>query len=366
MYPARTCPRVLLLTSGPLEGQEGADIQLAATIAETVPGVEYLWFTRWPSRGRPRRIDHGHAYPVASWDGLPHVRQRMQVATASAVLAHRVELIHAVLTIGAGYPLFSQLWAPLLAARPVLHTVPGVREPAALRRCHPLGPTVALSQATAAQLRRAGFGDVRTVPPPVRLDRWPRRARPDHAVPVVLVTGNHDPAGGTAEALAAGAVAAGAGARFRMVMALRGRAGQDARALNAALRARAAAEGITGVAVLGNIDDMPSLMASVDVLLYIPRRLNGKADIPLTVLEALATGRPVILSDHPQFRSLGDAVLRSPVGDPGHAGRLLYRLLRQPALWDALAERGRSVVELRFGVDRFRAHYAGLYKEMLR
>ncbi|WP_458248630.1 hypothetical protein [Streptomyces sp. MAI_2237] len=30
------------------------------------------------------------------------------------------------------------------------------------------------------------------------------------------------------------------------------------------------------------------------------------------------------------------------------------------------AERGRSVVEFRFGLDRFRAHDADLYKEMLR
>ncbi|MFJ8082509.1 glycosyltransferase family 4 protein [Streptomyces sp. NPDC096205] len=365
MCATRARPRVLLLTSGPLEGQEGADIQLAAVLAETVPDVDFLWFTRWPSRGLRPRVAGGRPVPVVSLDGLPHPWQRLQVAAAGTVLGHRADLVHAVLTIGAGYPLFSRLWPPLLRGRPVLHTVPGVRDPALLRRCRPLGRTVALSEATAGDLLRAGFGDVSVIPPPLRIDRWPRRPRSSNAVPVVLVTGHHDPAGGAQESLAAVAAAAAAGVRLRLVMALRPRSGQNPRALRAELCARAAEHGIPDVEVLGTVDDMRSLMDRADVLLYLPRRLGGKADIPLTVLEALATGRPAVLSDHPQFRALGDAVVRAPRDAPAEAGRQLCRLLQEPRRWNLLAERGRRAVEARFGVDRFTARYAALYRELL-
>jgi glycosyltransferase involved in cell wall biosynthesis len=83
------------------------------------------------------------------------------------------------------------------------------------------------------------------------------------------------------------------------------------------------------------------------------------------VLEALATGRPALLSDHPQFRALGDAVVRVPQDDPAAAGRELGLLLQEPRRWDLLAERGRHAVQTRFGVDRFTTRYADLYRELL-
>ncbi|MFE9773611.1 glycosyltransferase family 4 protein [Streptomyces sp. NPDC005931] len=365
MPAASVRPRVLLLTSGPLEGQEGADIQLAAAVAETVPGIEFVWFTRWPGRGRPPRVDHGRPVPIACWDGLPHVRQRLQAAAAGTVLGRRVDLVHAVMTIGSGYPLFSHLWPPMLAGRRVLHTVPAVKDPRLLRHCRPLGRTVALSGATAEKLHRAGFGEVRVVPPGVRLDRWPRRPRPAHDLPMVLVTGHHDPDGGADDALAIAARSARAGARFRLVLALRARSGQNETALRAAVHDRAAAAGLTDVDVRGNVDDMPALIASADVLLYVPRSLGGKADIPLTVLEALATGRPVLLSDHPQFSALGDTVMLSRIGDHGGAARLLCRLLEQPTWWNTLAEQGRLAVEQRFQAGRLTTAYTSLYQELL-
>lgn len=355
--------RVLLFTSGPWEGGAGADTQLAASITDCMPDREFLWFSRWPRHGPPGTARAG-GIPLVSRDGAPHVPERLQAAIAGSVLARRTDLVHAILTIGGTYPMFSRLRRGLLGRGPVIHTVPGVMDTALLERARPLGVTVALSEATAGQLRAAGFGDVRVIPPTIPLERWPWRPRALGA-PLVLFAGHHDPAGGAREAIAAAAQAHRSGARFRLVLAMRGRPGQDERALNNGLRALAAREGLPPPDVLGHVPDMPGLLAAADVVLFPPRSLGGKADVPFIVLEALATGRPVVLSDLPQFAALGSAAPRAPVGDAVHTGELLTRLLEQPRRWEMLARRGRATVEERFGPDRFRTQYERLYQESL-
>ncbi|MET9908950.1 glycosyltransferase [Streptomyces sp. NPDC006476] len=361
----RRLPRVLLLTSGPVDGGRGGDTDLAMALAREIPVVRHLWFRKWPGADDAVRDLPGRSVPLLSRDGVPRLPVRVQAVAAGSVLTRRCDLVHAVMTIGTTFPPFSRLWPRIVGDTPVLHTVPGVMDPALLARCRPLGRTVALSEDTAGRMRSAGFGEVRVIRPVVRLDEWPLLPRPASDRPTVLVTGHHDPGGGAEEAIASAGVAARAGARFRLVLALRDRPGLNTRALEADLRARAARQGLAETEVLGPVRDMHGLLASADVLLYVPRALGGKADVPLTVLQALATGRPVVLSDLPQFASLCGAVLRAAPGDCEQTGRLLRHVLDRPRWWRNLAERGRMTVEERFGVARFAAQYARLYEELL-
>lgn len=356
--------RVLLFTSSPLEGSEGADKQLAAMIASMIPDTEFTWFTRWPARGSRPRLTGGHAVPIASRDGIPHAAERLQVTAAGALLARRSDLVHAILTVGTSFPLLSRWWPVLFPSRPVIHTVPGIMDPGLLSRASPLGTTVAYSEVTAQALRGAGFGDVRVIPPAVSLARWRRRPRPT-GTPMVLFAGHYDRGGGAAEAVAAAAVAQQAGARFRLVLAMRLRPGQRGRAQAADLTRLAGRAGLGDITIRGQVNDMPGLLAATDVLLFTPLTMSAKADIPLTVLEALATSRPVIISDLPQVAGLGDAVLRAPAGDARQTGLLLAGLLAEPRRWEAMAERGNAMVRARFGSHRCVAQYRRLYSELL-
>ena len=358
-------PRVLLLTSGPLDVQDGAEAELAMALARTMPEVEYWWVRRWPGRKRPDVASLGRSVPVMSRAGAGALPEQLQVAAAGAWMARRADLVHAVLTIGPGFPAFSRRWPPLIRGRPVLHTVPGITDLALLARCRPLGPTVALSEVTARALGSAGFGEVRVIGPTIRLDQWPLRPRPVRDPPIILATGRHDPDGGAHEAIACAAVAARAGARFQLILAVQGRAGQDVRPLEQALHARAAQEGLHATEVLGRIENLPRLLAVSDVVLHLPRALGGGPDVPSIVLKALATGRPVILSDLPQFAPLKDTVLRAPARDANRSGHLLLELLDRPWWWEKLTERGRVTVEERFGPRRFRSQYAELYRRLL-
>jgi glycosyltransferase involved in cell wall biosynthesis len=46
---------------------------------------------------------------------------------------------------------------------------------------------------------------------------------------------------------------------------------------------------------------MPSLYNTADVVIFPVENLKGKFDVPLIIIEAYACGKPVILSDLPQF-----------------------------------------------------------------
>ncbi|WP_328946222.1 glycosyltransferase family 4 protein [Streptomyces sp. NBC_00250] len=356
-------PRVLLLTSSPLDGAEGCDVRLAADVLGTLPDFDFVWFSQWPGRRQPPP-ERGRPVRILSRDGVPHIPERVQSALAGAAWARRVDLVHAFLTVGRTFPTFSWLRPLLLGGRPVIHTVPGVMHTRFLKHIRPLGTTVALSESMARRLRAANFGDVRVVPPMIGLDAWPYLPRPE-GFPVVLFAGHHDPHGGAETAIDAAAEAVRSGARFRLVLAMRGRPGQDNAMLDEALRERAGAAGLTDFEVRGYVEDMHALLATVHVLLFPPAVLGGKADIPLTVLQALASGRPAILSDLPQFADFGHAVLRAPAGDARRTGQQLAWLLDQPRSWDVLADRGRALVEDHFGPERFAARYAALYRELL-
>ncbi|MFF8839369.1 glycosyltransferase family 4 protein [Streptomyces sp. NPDC015130] len=359
----RERPRVLLLTSRPLDGVEGSDVRLASDVLDALPDVDFRRLAQWPDHDQdpPRR---GRPVRILVRRGASDVPHRVQAALAGVVFARRVDLVHVFLTIGRAFPAYSRLRPLFLGGRPVVHTVTGIMDPRHLDRSRPLGTTVALSESMARRLRAADFGDVRVVPPMIDLDAWPYLPRPK-GYPVVLFAGHHGPHGGAETVIDAAAEAWREGARFRLVLAVRGRPGQRAGLLDEALRERAGAAGLPDVEVLGHVEDMRSLITSVHVLLHPPDSLGGKADIPLTVLQSLASGRPAILSDLPQFADFGHAVLRAPAGDARRTGQQLAWLLDQPRSWDVLAERGRSLAEDHFGPERFAARYAALYRELL-
>jgi glycosyltransferase involved in cell wall biosynthesis len=111
---------------------------------------------------------------------------------------------------------------------------------------------------------------------------------------------------------------------------------------------------------------MPSLIRDATVVVLPARTLAGKADLPLVVLEAMAAGRPVVVSRLPSLAALGDAVTSVPPGSPAALGRAVAGLLDTPARWLAMAAAGRRAVEARFCEQAMAASYARLYAELSR
>lgn len=118
----------------------------------------------------------------------------------------------------------------------------------------------------------------------------------------------------------------------------------------------------TGVAVLGFVEDTGAAMGGADVYLA-PARYEG---LPLTPLEAMASGLPLVLSDIPPHREIArraepGAVTVVPIGDVNAWTQALA------ALCDRLEDASRAALTsaARFSVDRMVEQTLDVYAEVL-
>jgi glycosyltransferase involved in cell wall biosynthesis len=114
-----------------------------------------------------------------------------------------------------------------------------------------------------------------------------------------------------------------------------------------ALHAQAAALGLTdSVRFAGHVADMPALYDALDVLAA-PSRWEG---LPLTLVEALAAGTPVVATDIPPIReATGDGAAAVLVGldDPAALAAGVLGVLSDRRRAQELAGRGRAVAARR-------------------
>ena len=97
--------------------------------------------------------------------------------------------------------------------------------------------------------------------------------------------------------------------------------------------------------LLGVRDDVPTLLAAADLFVF---PTTGAEGMPLGVLEALATGVPVVASDVADNRLLADGAAVVPAGDYDALLSEARRLLTDPVAAAALVEHGRRLVAERF------------------
>lgn len=134
--------------------------------------------------------------------------------------------------------------------------------------------------------------------------------------------------------------------------------------LESALKAQAASLGLEGaVKFLGFREDLPALLASADIFLS-PSLWEG---FGLSIVEAMAAGLPVVVSDIPGVaevvdRGSGSALWVDPAS-PGDIATRLRELLHNGELRAQLGQNGRARAA-RFDVSRMRDEYLRLYHEV--
>jgi len=137
----------------------------------------------------------------------------------------------------------------------------------------------------------------------------------------------------------------------------------------AALRRRAADLGLSDrLVIVPRVahGEMADIYRLADVVVSVP----ASDGTPVTLLEALSVGRPVVATDLPSVREwLGDLDPGSlvPVGDVAATVRAIDVALTRPQAESLdLARRGRQMIEERADHDRSMAAAEALYRDLLR
>ena len=118
------------------------------------------------------------------------------------------------------------------------------------------------------------------------------------------------------------------------------------------------------VRLLGVRDDVPGLVSDADVFVLASR----SEGLPLSVIEAMAAGLPVVASDVGGLRELvrdGETGVLVPSGDPAALGDALRPLLADRGLRRRLGSAGRERAKTLFDLSVFRRAHLELYRREL-
>ena len=118
------------------------------------------------------------------------------------------------------------------------------------------------------------------------------------------------------------------------------------------------------VRLLGERSDVPELLGTAEIFV-LSTRSEG---LPLSILEAMAAGLPVVASNVggvPELVIDGETGLLVPAGDPRSLAAAIERLLEDQSLARRLGEAGRSRVAEHFDLGAVRQAHFDLYSDLL-
>jgi glycosyltransferase involved in cell wall biosynthesis len=116
----------------------------------------------------------------------------------------------------------------------------------------------------------------------------------------------------------------------------------------------------------GTIPDMADFYNSTDLIIFPVIDLKGKFDVPLVIIEAYACGKPVILSDLPEFREFANE--RICVTIPKDSGPKLIEsvayLKENNEVRETLGHAARAFVEQHFDLKNTARQYEEIYTSL--
>ncbi len=132
----------------------------------------------------------------------------------------------------------------------------------------------------------------------------------------------------------------------------------------AALRDLASQLELVNVKFLGNRSDIPEILGQASIAAF-PSLHEG---LPIALLEKMAAGLPVIVSDIPELTAIvhdGVSGIHFKTGNPDDLANKILHILNDGDLAQNLGSNARHFVQTRYGIGRLRDQYLEFYREVL-
>jgi glycosyltransferase involved in cell wall biosynthesis len=119
------------------------------------------------------------------------------------------------------------------------------------------------------------------------------------------------------------------------------------------------------VTFLGDVKDFSSLLKACDLLLFPVSSMMGKIDTPLTILEAMASELPVILTDIPPLNEMlrADAGVAIMGKDKKTFAQAVLELADDEERRYEMGKTGREIIESHYSLDKMVKAYEDIYDE---
>lgn len=269
---------------------------------------------------------------------------------------------------------------PQFRRRPTLHTVPATSAGhAPARHLFFADRVVTLSRYGQRRLQALGVDNVTYIPPAIPVQQWAdlcdltAELKAELGLggrPTILFPGHYGPGYGADVMLRALPLIAGALPDVCVIFACRPRHPDDPQRERAARRALAEAGLKRTARFYQTVSDMRLLVGAADVTVLPLETMQDKVDIPTTLLESLAAGKPVVASDLPPMNELfqdgGEgAGCLVPAGDARALAEAVVTLLQEHSLRREAGRRGQALMYERYDVQPVARQYENLYREMI-
>lgn len=321
-----------------------------------------LRFVSLTTRGTLAEEIEAFGWPVTALDEPPGLRPRLIFRLARLFRRWNLDVVHTHNSrplVHAGPAVRLARVPGLIHTRHGQHYQASCRETAVFRLATHLADRVVCVSSDSAKISsREGIASSRvcTVKNGIDVARF-GHVGPRVGGPVVM-TGRLSPEKDPESLLRAVAIAAGKDPSFRLEIA------GDGELLPALRRATCELQLVEHVRFLGEVRDVRSLLARAS-LFVLPSLTEG---ISLTLLEAMATGLPVVatrVGGNPEVVVDGQTGLLVPPGAPPDLARAMLQLKQDPERSRRMGLAGRERVERHFDARRMVAEYESLYLRVL-
>jgi phosphatidylinositol alpha-1,6-mannosyltransferase len=272
----------------------------------------------------------------------------------------------------------------LMKSTPVLHTIPASSESVwQSKDLFFADYYVTLSEFGKQSFLNAGIREVQHIPAGINFEHWDKLSTTPgayknlyhlHGKQVVLYTGHYIPGYGIEALLSAWKNVVAAIPNAYLVLACRKRSKSDHH-WEGIIRKKALELGLENtISHLYTVNNMETLIGSSDLLVFPFESQRHKVDIPTTALEALAAGKPVLLSDLPPMNEL----LISNEHVPGYTGGwvlpphdedawtdAMIQLLSNESLRKRMGMLGKRLIAEKYDIRNVARRYEDVYHRLL-
>ena len=282
------------------------------------------------------------------------------------------------------YPFSSSMLrlVPAVNQIPGIHTLPASNDGKPIQKqLFITRYVVSISRFGFKQLKLAGVEHASHIPPGINLQDWQvdgcqRRAAKLklglEGATTVLFPGHYGPGMGADTIVAALPEMTARIPNLRLIFACRIRSRAD-HSREQALRSKLAAQQLNDCVIhFQTVADMQTIVSASDLVLLPLENMRNKLDIPTTLVECMAAGIPLVISDLAPMNELlyaedGSATgvgLAVKPGDPGALAMAVAQLLGDEALRLESGRRGALLAAEMFDIRNTAKKYETLYQEI--